>query len=269
MGYLGKNDYQFFIQNREFMLKILTIDSELYSANKLDFPVHTYLFNNLVGMYDTDVWIRWGNGECLFNKEGKAVDFKNVINNKDSIYLNCSKEEALEKMAEVVNTPKIYKKYIPPNKIAVIRPICHTGGSGFCIKKGKLKIKDGLYATSFIRTSKEVRVWFCGQYTLMARRVTSNPSKIRAKYKCRSSWAYRFYDKVSDKLHDMTLAAAKKIGLECGAADVLYYQDKYYFLELNSAPTIDAKELISFYRDGIVKLAKQKFPDLMAKNEKV
>jgi glutathione synthase/RimK-type ligase-like ATP-grasp enzyme len=55
-------------------------------------------------------------------------------------------------------------------------------------------------------------------------------------------------------LRDQTLKAAKQIGLHCGAADIIIKGKKNYFLELNSAPSIDTNTLERFYRDGINKL---------------
>lgn len=49
------------------------------------------------------------------------------------------------------------------------------------------------------------------------------------------------------------MKAVKVIGLELGAADVLYDPKtrKYFFLELNSAPTLDNERILTFFQKAI------------------
>jgi glutathione synthase/RimK-type ligase-like ATP-grasp enzyme len=63
------------------------------------------------------------------------------------------------------------------------------------------------------------------------------------------------------------LKAAKIIGLEAGAADILSANGHYYFLELNSAPTIDLMRIERFYKRNIVKLIAKKFPTFKTETE--
>ena len=147
---------------------------------------------------------------------------------------------------------------MPSDVLAVYRPEKHTGGNGFNVKKGPFCISDGYYATEYINTNLEYRVWFCGQHTMMARRAKMLiNNKEKHKYPCRSKWGYEFVN-MSRLLRKDTLLAAKTIGLDVGAADVLYSTDskKYYFLELNSAPSCDHWRVINFYNTNIPKLLK-------------
>ena len=78
------------------------------------------------------------------------------------------------------------------------------------------------------------------------------------KYPCRSNWGYEFCDGISLELHHQTLMAAKKIGLEVGAADVLYYKGQWLFLELNSAASVDHRIVREFYQAALAELIKKK-----------
>lgn len=243
------------------MLRIFTIDSEYKSAHRLGFPTHTY-FCGPVETFDNDIIVRWGNSALLCNKKGEKQEFKNVINLSSSIRNNCNKPVALKNMAEVVRTPCLFNGTVPKNKLAVVRSTEHTGGIGFEVLKGPFKLNEDQYATQFIRTIKEYRVWFIGNSAnLSALRVTENKEKLKQKYKCRSQYAYKFY-KTKKELKEQVLKAANKLKLEFGAADILFYRNKYYFLECNTAASCDSKKIIEFYKEGIVKLAKKKFPTL-------
>jgi glutathione synthase/RimK-type ligase-like ATP-grasp enzyme len=63
------------------------------------------------------------------------------------------------------------------------------------------------------------------------------------------------------------MKAMGAIGLELGAADVLYVPStrKYYFLELNSAPTLDNDKITAFFQKAI----KDKFKDFKPQKEVV
>lgn len=244
------------------MIKILTIGSELKSAQKLGFDTSKH-FAGYVKNYDAV--IRWGNSTLFYNneKETRLGEFKNVINPSAAIALNCQKNQALAKLSTVVPTPDLYKENVPDGVEVVYRPWDHSHGRGFSTKKGPLAIDWGYYATQFIKTENEFRVWFVGNQTFCAKRVALNDNDTKA-YPCRSNWGYSYCDYVPTILHEHTLNAAKVIGLECGAADVLFYKRKYYFLELNSAPTIDTNKLKTFFQNGINQLVKEKFPTLVA-----
>jgi hypothetical protein len=240
------------------MVKILTIDSEIESARKLGFVCESW-FSSHTETFDNDVVVRWGNSGLHESVELRRREFKNVINKAGAIRLNCHKKEALLKIAEVADIPKIFEVKVPDNISVVYRPQEHSGGRGFNVIKGPFEIDSCYYATEYIKTDIEYRVWFAGNETLCAKRVPLS-STIVGMYPCRSQWGYSFCKEVPKVLHDKTLLAAQKIGLELGAADVLFHGKKYYFLELNSAPTIDTSKLKAFYTRNIKKVAEEKFP---------
>jgi hypothetical protein len=169
------------------MINILTIDSEYDSACRLGFKTTTYI-NKHAEDFDNEINIRWGNSHLLLDKENKEVDFKNVINPGLIISANCRKHEALKKMSAVVHTPKMFEEAVPDGLLVVVRPVEHAGGSGFSVKNGPLTLEKGHeYATQYIKTKTEYRVWFINGKTLCAKRVCS---KDKSKYPCRSEWGY-------------------------------------------------------------------------------
>lgn len=229
---------------------VLTIDSEYNSAVRLGFPTYKYIPSYDENFKDSLV-IRWGNSTTPYDKSGKNIEYKNVINPSKAIYLNCHKNKALETLSSVVLTPKIFKNQVPKGKLAVYRNQEHSSGKSFTVQKGPFKIDEYRYATEFIKTDKEFRVFFCNNKTMMCRRVTYRADRLKEKYPCRSLWTYSFYKKVPKKLHKQVLAAARAIGLQTGGADILYKNRNYYFLELNSACSLDHKKIISFYKRNL------------------
>ena len=248
-------------------IKVLTCESEQKSAEKLGFKTHTYL-GDYVNKYNNNIVIRWGNSKSAFGDNGRReFEFKQVINPANKIRRNCQKNIAIKLMAQVVNVPTIYEKTIPKDTLAVVRPLEHAAGNGFSVKKGPFKIEPGTYGTKFIKTDTEYRVWFCGDKTMCGRRVKMKVNETQ-EYACRSNWGYEFSTGIAPELHYQTLLAAKKIGLDFGAADLLYYKGKYWFLELNSAPSVDHRIVREFYQQGLQILMAKKFPEMFGIQKK-
>lgn len=238
-------------------LKVLTIGSELDSAKHLGLPTYTSPYSISCTNHKT-ICIRWGNSEHWHDGE-----FPKVINPQKAIRLNCLKEQALAEMSKVVTTPKLYASgdRVPKGKTAVLRPCQHSGGEGFSIVNGPFDIPEDYYCTSFIASNFEFRVWFAGQATMFARRMPMQ-GQGGEKYPCRSNWGYRFagYLETPSSLHNDVLKAAKAIGLEVGAADIILSGSRFYFLELNSAPSIDHSRLEAFFKENLPVVVKSKYP---------
>ena len=240
-------------------IKVFTIESECESARRLGYPTHTWL-GDYANQYNNDIIIRWGNSSILYTDGGgRHAEFKHVINPAECIKQNCRKNEATKLLAQVVNVPTLYEKSVPKGVLAVIRPTEHAAGNGFSVQKGPLKIERGTYGTRFLKTDAEYRVWFCGDKTMCGRRVKME-CNAEQEYPCRSNWGYEFCKSISPALHYQTLMAAKKIGLDVGAADVLFYKKKWYFLELNSAASVDHRVVREFYQKALEELIDDKFP---------
>jgi predicted ATP-grasp superfamily ATP-dependent carboligase len=240
---------------------LLTIDSELKSASKLGFKTQTY-FSDFKENYDNHVIVRWGYGYDVAAKDlifCDSKDFKNVLNPLESIKLNVRKNEAIQVLSKVVKTPKIYLDKVPKNKLVVYRPTSHAAGKDFQLKKGPFQIPNGFYATEFIKTDKEVRVFVCGNKTLTCSREKAKKSDSDI---CRSNYRYARIRKTPIRLHRMALKAAKALNLHLCGFDILVKNRNYYFLEGNSSVTIETPQVRKFYQTGIKSLINKKFPKL-------
>lgn len=247
-----------------FVIYIYTIKSELKSALKLGYEkTDTYWGDYLYKLNPKDIFIRWGNSELLVDKAGNEREFPNVLNSSRSIKGNCHKDLTLEKLSHIVKTPQIFKDKVPKGVLAIIRPTVHSGGSGFQVYTGPQDIPQGYYSTEFLDTDKEYRVFFCGNETMCATRASIKEDQLSQKYKCRSQWGYKNFRETNKELHELVIKAAKTLKLDFGGADILVYKGEYYFLEFNTAITIDSVYILDFYKNGLTKLLKKKFPDLI------
>lgn len=239
-----------------FMFSLIIPTAKRESARDMGFPTfRTNQFPNHKREFRESLVIRWGNSHLFETPSGSIREFKYVANPSEAIHLNCDKYRARRTFAEVVNTPEDFTSGVPKGKYAVVRPESHAAGSGFKIVKGPFIVPDWHYASEFVETDTEYRIWFANGKTFVGKRVALNGES--EKMACRSTWGYSYRD-VPNKLHKDTLAAAKAINLIFGAADVLIKRNKYYFLELNSSPSVDAPSVCRFFRENILKYAQSR-----------
>jgi hypothetical protein len=165
--------------------------------------------------------------------------------------MNCNKEAAHEKLSRAVTTPQRYYGNVPENTLAVIRPVEHSGGSGFTVVPGPKPVPSGHYAMKYIKTDKEYRVWYALGKMLVARRVPMRgTAQGDEQYPCRSEWGYTYRESGSlPVLEQQTDRAFQRMDLDFGAADVLWDETnrKWYFLELNTAPSLDHAPVLSLF----------------------
>lgn len=230
------------------MIHLICPESERESAEGLGFKTFTYPPHSYL---PKDVVIRHGYSGPI---NGTPVQ----INNAESIRLNVQKHKALKKLSKVVNTPRLYEKEVPKNKLVISRPYSHTEGKDYRLLKGPFKLEKGYYAVDAIKTDIEYRIWFVGDKVKMARRFTYSKKEKAKKYPSRSLWGFSFYDKTYKKLKKLVLKGAKQLGIEMGCADILYKNGKYYFLEYNTASTFYHDEIINWHKKYIKSLIKKK-----------
>lgn len=221
----------------------LTTTGNTISAVKLGLPVFGRASDVVVRNWDAV--LRWGNSS---NLDGTV---EHEINPSAAILRVCDKLESTLDMSEVVHTPTVYERMVPRGSTAVIRTMEHAHGEGFETHDGPYRIPTGKYGTQLIRTDREYRVWYAFGAMRCARRVSLNPGTDHAI--CRSKWGYQYMDTVFPILKTETEKAFTRMGLETGAADVLWVEAerKWYFLELNSAPAIDTESLERFFRNAV------------------
>lgn len=244
------------------MVRVITIDSERSSVGRLGYTVDPQL--GYGSEYENDIVIRWGNSTLPYHDESRrspARDFRRVLNPSANIRANIKKHDALKVMKDYVKTPKLwcYNESVPAGVTVAYRPIKHSGGSDFRVITGPCRVERGFYATEWISTPTEYRVWFAGDRTMYAKRTVRRA--VTEQYPCRSLWGYEFYDRIPIKLHRDTLKVASVLGLDFGAADILLHGREHVFLELNSAPTIDKQRIEDFFKESLDRHIKFKFPE--------
>lgn len=240
---------------------ILALDGDIEHVKrlKLPYPITHYINENDL-KEDTTIVLRWGVGW-----EPRAErEFKNHITHYKDIILNCDKFNASKKLAEVVNTPRIYEKEVKNKKLIVLRPHHHAQGDGFRVERGPFKIPYGQYGKDFIRSEKESRLWICNGRSMMCRRVTQSEKRLAQKFKCRSKWGYSHWKKTPKYLHKLALKAAKHMGFQYGAFDIIWnpYTKKWVFLEWNSAIALDDEKVIKFFSRGMKSIINRKIKEV-------
>src|ERR1035437_1657990 len=245
------------------MIRMLTYSGS-HTVKKLGFSTSAWMTGR-VEDFRNDVIIRWGNHSLNVDRVGRHVDFRNVLNPAQAVLTNMNKPNAHDILARAVATPRMFRKYTPDRGLFVVRPCAHQEGNGFKVVEAKgqsIRLQEGYqYATEFIRTGAEYRVWFIGNRTIRARRSRTDEQQREAfpRFPCRSKWGYIFCNEVPTTLHNQTLAAARAMGLDCGAADVLYSNGTWYFLELNSAPSADLGILQRWMKESIRSVCRERF----------
>ncbi len=241
----------------------LTIESEQKSFQKLGFETRTSLYGKTED-FNNCIILRGGNSSLSHNQYGRPQEFKNVINASKVIRFNCCKSGASRQLSKVIDVPKYWVRNIPSRKTVIYRPIYHkAGGADFKIMRTKkiTKIQKGFFASEFIKTRREYRVWFVrnGNNIAVIGAIRVKHQKELPKI-CRSAWSYKFCH-VPKGLVRHVFLGAKALGLEFGASDTLAVNGKprYYTCEFNSCPTMDAKRIREFFLLNLGKLMKNKF----------
>lgn len=250
---------------------VLAIQKDFQSARKLGFNTVTKLEGH-VEDYGDAVIVRYGNSYLLRDMLGNIRDYQNTVNSAKSIRDNCrNKDFTLKRISKIVNTPKIWtcNEGVPRGIHVVYRPTHHTQGEHFRVVEGGFTVQPGFYATQWIQTEKEFRVWFVnnGQNCnfLIARRFSQKPEENNKQFKCRSLWSYNFIKNGGfEVLKSKVKSISDLLGLEFGAVDVLSKDGTYYFLECNTAPSIDYPVLEEFFTKGIKGIINIKFKHLEA-----
>jgi predicted ATP-grasp superfamily ATP-dependent carboligase len=242
-------------------LKLFTISSELESARRLGLPTFTGEIPEYLDFYKGDICIRWGNSRSVFNKRDEKKEFPHVLQTSKAIRANCDKYASKKKLEEAgISVPKTYIGTIPSGIKCVVRPFEHSSGKEFSIKTGPCEIGSEEYGSEYLRSKKEVRIWFVGRSTLMARRCPLKGTEEKDQI-CRSNWGYDFCygDKVPKDIFDSIMKGAEKLNLKFGAVDAILQNGVAHILEYNTACSIDLVRLERFFKKGLMKLLRDEF----------
>ena len=220
-------------------IRVLAVEGTTESANRIGYPVFTSADECRRGLGRNDTVIRWGSSY--------GGEFPKVINKAESIRNNINKLNAITLLSEVVDTPRIYRRRIPTGVRAVVRPMEHCRGSDYREVTGPYVLRSGEYGKEFIETATEYRSWFAFDRILNAYRTRIRSAEGDAH---RARWGYDFCGS-GPRITAAVKAAKDQLDLDFGAADILSKDDKYYFLELNTAPALDHPRVLAFLKETI------------------
>lgn len=228
---------------------VLTRSENAKSALKLGFPT----VNEESEIPRGSNVIRWGHGMSPDSRS-----WATVLNKSSALEISTDKLRALQTLATVVKTPEVYLsgQVLPRGHRYVARPASHAEGSEFeliDLRHGEGQRLRQHHATRFIEDTREYRVWFVRDKYLCAKRVPRSSDGQTNSDPCRSKWGYGEYVTIFPKLKEEVAKARQAIPLDFGAMDVLWSEanGKWYFLEINSAPSLDTPTLVRHFQQGI------------------
>lgn len=232
------------------MIRVLT-SPHSSSSVKLGYATYSNMAALRPDWRENDVLLRWGNSEPKIGNMAYGPE----LNTQESIALNCNKARAHEKLGRAVTVPPLFRGSVPRDMKAVVRPLEHSAGSGFQVVTGPYTIGPDQYAMKYIETDKEYRVWYAFGTMIAAKRVPMrDTNQGEEEYPCRSKWGYAYKDLASlPVLKEQASRAFNRMDLDLGAADVLWDEGerKWYFLEINTAPSLDHEPVLNLFSTAI------------------
>ncbi len=230
------------------------------SAVKLGYPVQSR-FPTEPGPV-----INWGRGDGPSLTQG-------VLNPPQVIAQTIDKPGFLRMMSgrEGINVPTVLEEGMRlPIGRWVQRPNEHAEGNGFEVidvtRGAPYEVNEGHHATKLITPANEYRVWFYGRdQFLTAKRIPRTSEGQQATDLCRSKWGYRFTDNYPQGIA-MVKAMLEIVPINFGAVDMLWHtgERKWYILEVNSAPSLDHEEVLSFFKSNFNQWVNSQMPSRTA-----
>ncbi len=236
------------------MTIVISRPDNAVSAVKLGYPVVRSLFGNS----DGGPFINWG---CSTVNGPAAEGARQWLNKPIDVSKTVNKGEYIKRLTNVegINVPQIVNsgELLPIGKW-ICRYNQHAEGSELSLEtsSGNRRIWPGDHALKFIEPTREYRLWFFqngGDVTfLTAKRV---PRAIQGQDEndvCRSKWGYQWCEGFAGA-EEMATKALEIVPLNFGAFDMLwaYHERKWYILEVNTAPSLDHRNVLEFFKPKI------------------
>ena len=180
-----------------------------------------------------DVIFNWGGG-------GRSVPRKSVVLNRNPIFNKYSQAKAM--FDSGVATPRPYRLIEAVKKFPVVRkPINSYGGHGIRLVRSA-KTVNGRYNfwyQDLVNKDREFRVYFfTGEVCMVEEKLVKDKSELT--WNLRNCLRWNRYRELEDSkvIEDLVIPAAKSIGIDWGAADVLMdKREKFWICEINSRPS--------------------------------
>lgn len=164
-----------------------------------------------------------------------------AINSDSAVRLASNKRLALLHMAQSgVSTPTIWIGRPALTTPVIGRPDRHKAGSGFYFCRTEAGVrravrKGATHFLEFIPEAREFRVHVAfGKSIKIAEKIGEGNRKS---FKRGAEFVYPDFDH-KKSLRRVAKQAVASLGLDFGAVDILYKDDKYYVLEVNTAPSL-------------------------------
>lgn len=189
-----------------------------------------------------DVIIRWGS-RIEFDQTGFIS-----YNNSKALKLASNKKLARLKMLEKgvrvprVITPENYDE-INPTKI-IARPLQHSKGKNFVVLVGKQQFlnhyREGWYYSEFINKEREFRVHVVLGKVLACLEKPQGDSEAWNRAVNHEAFTLMEWGDVRKDISYQACLACEALNLDLGGVDVMWYEDKAYVIEVNTAPTLNS-----------------------------
>lgn len=191
---------------------------------------------------------------ALRNMDGESINFgyqrAGIINPAPAVALASNKRLALLAMRDAgVPTPEILligeriDHYRNGTLIVPIvgRPDKHRGGSNFYLcwtaqDYNQALVEGATHFTQYIENGREFRVHVAfGKSIKLAEKIGGDP--LIRNFSHGSKFMYPDFNH-KKTLRKVARQAVMSLGLDFGAVDVIYKDDKYYVLEVNTSPSL-------------------------------
>lgn len=202
--------------------------------------------------------INWGNSSYPVRSGMK------YINHPNKLAISGNKLRTFQTLHESVSipdfttSPNVVLEWLR-NGVSVVARTILTGHSGAGIEllnDPNLPIPSAPLYVKYIKKAAEFRVHvaFGEVIDVQQKRKRTDfdqPEKFNAQIRSHHyGWVYcREGIHHSEQLNKLAIAAVARVGLDFGAVDIIYnkHYEKYYVLEINSAPGLEGETLYSYF----------------------
>lgn len=217
------------------MSRILARPRTIKSARLIGYPAYQ---DSITDLLPGESVIIWGNSDA------RPIEGHPMLNSNSRICTNKLRMHQTFQAGEVPS-PTLYERDIPDGVEAVIRPLEHQGGSGFMRGRGPLRVPSGHYATEFLESELEYRVFFFNEEKFNVCRTKTSGDSLE----CRSQWDY-YYCRCGPRISEIVDKARRATQLDFGAVDILDLNGRsnYMVLEVNTAPALDDDRVLGWFQ---------------------
>lgn len=228
---------------------------------------------------DTDMVINWGNAGLATFPELKDAYQKlkfRMLNKPAKVAIGSNKLESFKAFltAGVASVPfttdkEIAKEWLNKGMVIARKSLTGCCGEGIVVidpTKTTVLPNAPLY-TKYVKKTHEYRVHVFNEkvidVTIKKLQKGKDPKGAGIIRNVNDGWkfshAFQLEPEDQNILNNLGVAAVKACGLDIGAVDIIWnkYYNKYYVLEVNTAPGLELRKTIDAYANAILDLSKK------------